>query len=858
MDQPLSKSRLLAAALVFTLSVGYLRGQSPSAPNTLSGSVQDQSGAAIAGAQVDLDRSDGSQLAHMLSDGTGSFQFKNVPAGSYVIDVQQAGFRETKVKVVTGTSHSPVRIVLPIASVEEQVTVSGSDTSAQVNTEIDQNQNSNSLDRDALDRLPVFDQDYITTLSRFLDSDATGTNGITLVVNGVEANGPGVTPSAVQSVKINQNPYSALFSRPGRARIEITTAGGTPQIHGAANFLYRDSFFDARNPFAVVKPGEQRTYYEGSLTGPLSRGKKTTFLLALDRDSDNQQAIVVAAGPNGPVNENIPNPTHHYFLSGRVFHDYGEGNQFWVGYSYEHRTVANVGVGGTVLPEAGANTLFFEHEISVGHTYVFSPKLLNQLHLLVGHFDNQTHSLNENPQINVSGAFTGGGAQADARRTEYHLDATDIVTYTMGQQVIKFGIDIPDISRRGFDDFTNQAGTYSFASIADYSANNPFSYLVQRGQGHVTFLEKTVAGIFEDSIRLKPNLSVSLGVRYYWQNYFHDIAHDIAPRVSFAYAPSQKGKTVIRGGAGMFFDRTGPSPISDLLHFDGVRLQRFIVLNPSFPATQPEIASVPTSLVTLDPRVRIPYSIQFSIGAERQLTPRSSVAANYVGTRGIDLFRSVDVNAPAPPNYVARPNSSVGQERQLQSEGHMKSNALELTFRGRPTKFFTGQAQYTLGKTYNNTSGITYFPANSYFPVADWSRSDNDRRNKFDLLGTIAAGKWFDFGTALSLYSGKPVDVTTGNDDNHDSLPLDRPAGVPRNSLHGPGYINLDLNLAHTEVLGKAGKGGPTATLAINSFNVLNHENDVTYVGVISSPFFDRSVSAQPPRRMQLDLEFKF
>jgi hypothetical protein len=328
MGSPPSKSRLQAALLVFALSAGYLECQAPPAPHTLAGSVQDPSGAAIESAQVDLDRPDGSTLSHMLSDGSGAFQFKNVPSGSYVIDVQQTGFRETKVRaLVDDRARPPFRIVLPVAGVQEQVTVGASDSSTQVSTEIDQNQNGNTLDRNALDRLPVFDQDYITTLSRFLDSDATGTNGVTLVVNGVEANGPGVTPSAVQSVKINQNPYSALFSRPGRARIEITTAGGTPQIHGAANFLYRDSFFDARNPFAVVKPGEQRTYYEGSLTGPLSRNKKTTFLLALDKDSDNQQAIVVAAGPNGPVNENIPNPTHHYFLSGRVFHDYGEGNR---------------------------------------------------------------------------------------------------------------------------------------------------------------------------------------------------------------------------------------------------------------------------------------------------------------------------------------------------------------------------------------------------------------------------------------------------------------------------------------------------------------------------------------------------
>ncbi len=479
-----------------------------------------------------------------------------------------------------------------------------------------------------------------------------------------------------------------------------------------------------------------------------------------------------------------------------------------MGYSYEHKTVANFGVGGTVLPEAGTNTLFFEHEINVGHVYVFSPKLLNQLHFLVGHYDNQTHSLNENPQIIVSGSFTGGGAQANARRTEYHVDATDIITYTSGKQTIKFGIDVPDISRRGFDDFTNQVGTYSFASLSDYSAARPFSYLLQRGQGHVTFLEKTVAGIFEDNVRVNPNLSIAFGVRYYWQNYFHDIAHNVAPRFSFAYAPNAAGKTVIRGGAGMFFDRTGPSPISDLLHFNGVRLKRFIVLSPSYPATEEQVATVPTSVVAMDPRLLIPYVVQYSIGVERQLTAKSSVAANYVGTRGIDVFRSVDANAPLPPSFANRPNPAVGQLRQLQSEGYLKSNALELTFRGRPTQFFTGQAQYTLGKTYNNTSGITFFPAGSYAPNADWSRSDKDVRNKFDLLGTFVAGTWFDFGTAVSLYSGAPVNVTTGNDDNRDGLPLDRPMGVPRNSLHGPGYINLDLSIDHAFLLTKERKGG--------------------------------------------------
>ena len=334
--------------------------------------------------------------------------------------------------------------------------------------------------------------------------------------------------------------------------------------------------------------------------------------------------------------------------------------------------------------------------------------------------------------------------------------------------------------------------------------------------------------------------------------------HNFAPRVSFAYSPTKKGGTVVRGGAGFFFDRTGPAPIADLLHFNGVLLKRFIVENPAYPVTKPALAGLPTSVVMLDPRQRIPYAIQYSVSIEQQVNAKSSVSVSYVGSRGIDLFRSVDVNAPVPPNYIARPNPSLGQQRELQSDGYQKSNALEISFRGKPVNHLSGQAQYVLGKTYNNTSGITYFPANSHFPLFDWGRSDNDLRNKFDVLATLDAGKWFNFGTALSTYSGKPVNVTTGNDNNHDGMANDRPVGVPRNTLHGPTYINMDLNLAHDIRLMTSKEGGPIATISVNSFNVLNHPNDVTYIGVVGSPFFGHAVTTLPARRMQLNLEVKF
>ncbi len=835
-----------------------------------SGMVLDPSGAAIAGADVILLSGDGKELSRITSGQDGSFQFEKLAAGTYKIQAQAAGFRDTIVEVKLGSrATSPLRVVLPIAQQNEVVNVAGSDVSLVVTTDVSENQNANNLDRSALDRVPVFDRDYISMLSRFLDDSTIGTNGVSLIVNGIEANGPGVTPSAVQEVRINQNPYSSRFARPGRARLEIITKGGTPAYHGSVNFLFRDAVFDARNTFAAGKPPEQRQFYEGSLTGPIGESKKTSFLLSLEWDKDNNQAAVVATGPNNvAINENVPQAMRHFFGSGRVFHDFNDRDHFWIGYSFEHQSNNNVGAGGNVLPEAATNTRFLEHEINVSYRHIFSPKWVNQLQFLVGHYDAPTFSLNENPQIVVSGFFTGGGAQADARRTEYHFDGTEFLTYVNGNHQLLFGVDIPDISRRGMDDFTNMAGTYTFSSLVDFQANKPGTFLVQNGNGHVVFLERVLSGFVEDTIRLKPNLSVSLGLRYYWQNYFHDDPNNLAPRFGFAWAPTKNSKTVLRGGAGVFYDRSGPRPIGDLLHFNGVNLLRFILSNPqnppflfSYPVTPAQLAGAPTSVVVLDPRLRIPYTVQYSMGIERQVTAKSTFSATYVGSRGIDLFRSRDINAPPPPNFVVRPNPNLGQDRQIESGGYQKSNALELTFRGRPSRFFAGQVQYTLGKTYNNTSGISYFPGNSYFAAADWARSDNDRRHKFDLLGSTEIAKYFSVGAALSLYSGKPVNVTTGADDNHDGIYNDRPilpAAFARNTMHGPGLINLDLNVEHDFLLVKGKKEGPALTVGLNSFNVLNHQNDATYVGVLSSVYFGKAVSALPPRRMQLNLQFKF
>ncbi len=530
--------------------------------------------------------------------------------------------------------------------------------------------------------------------------------------------------------------------------------------------------------------------------------------------------MVFALAPSGPIDENAPTPQRNTEFSGSVSHLFGQTQLISFRGLYTDRTIRNQGVGGFILPEAGADFQDREDLFYFNHRGLITPKLLNQFRMLVfGRQHTSTKSLDTGPRIVVQDAFTGGGAQADRLQTENHFTFTEVLSYTAGKHSIRTGINVPDISRRGLDDYTNFGGTYTFATLQDYLQHRPFSLVQQQGEGHLFFWEKVAGGFFQDEFRLRPNLQLTGGLRYDWQNYFHD-NNNVSPRFSFAYAPGRQHRTVIRGGSGMFYDRTGPGPIFDLLRYDGHRLLKSIIIDPSYPYVSIPGAAQPASVVRLDPTVKIPVTIQYGIGVETQLAKATTLTINYAGMRGMNLFRSRDVNAPLPPVYLARPNPGYSQIRQIESSADLESHSLEVALRGNVTRFFSGIAQYTLSRAYNDVGGargINSFPANNLSADGEWARADFDARQRVNLLGNLTPGKGFNLGVALSLNSGMPYSLTTGRDDNRDGLANDRPAGVPRNSLQGPGYLGLDLRWSRDLFLVKSKREkGPAITPALD------------------------------------------
>ena len=729
----------------------------------VTGSAIDSSGAVLPGAQVTISSANGVTVATTTADGSGGFQFGNIAPGRYDVQVSYEGFEPATAHVTVGNrAPSPVRVVLSLAGVKQQVTVTNRAT--EVNSGAGSNSDAVTVDASFLEQLPMLDQDLIATMSRFLDPGALGNGGVTVVVNGMEVSALRVSASAVQQIKINQDPYSAEYARPGRGRIEILTKPGSQQYHGEFNALGRNAIFDAKNAFATTKPADRRRIVEGSYGGPIGHNAKTSFMFSGHDETDDQQAFIFAAGPEGTIQGTAKQPSRESLIAGSITRQKSDATTISVRGSYNYESDQNRGVGGTTLATAGSNFEHNEQQVTYTQQTMLAPTLLLQFQILFGHETEPTVSVTPLRGIVVSGAFRGGGAQADLLRTETHTQSTASIAWTKGHNLVQAGFQLPDWSRRGFYDQTNAAGTFYFANLAAYEIGQPYSFIQQRGNGDLAFLEKQVGAYVKDDWQVNTALTLSTGLRYDWQNYFHD-TNNFAPRASVAFAPGKRRRDVFRGGVGIFNDRSGPVAIADLLHSQPGGLVRYVISDPSYPDpfAGTSAAAEPPSIVQLAPDVRIPQTLQYSVGLDHQLAKATTMSVTYTGAHGFHLFRSRDINAPPPPAYDERPDPAYAVIRQIESTGRQQSDSLSVTVRGRFSKNFTGQAQYGWSRGWNDTNGIDWYAANDYDLTGEYARADFDRRHRLTLIGSTHVGKIADVGVGLTANSAGPVHRAAGS-----------------------------------------------------------------------------------------------
>jgi Carboxypeptidase regulatory-like domain/TonB dependent receptor len=872
----------------------------------LRGAVTDPTGASIPNAEIDLVDASGAPAGKFQSGADGSFAVTAPHAGAYTLVVSEAGFTTARVEVKIATPGAtpgapaaanaaaalaaPLKVVLPIAPAATNVTVNA-ETSEDL-TSTDENHDSSVMTAQDLKALPIFDNNFVSAMSSFLDADVTATGGTGIMVDGVEANRVTVSPSAVEQVLINQDPYSARYYYPGRGQMEIITKSAAENYHGELNFYFRDSALNAQNALAPSKPFEQRRIYEGSATGPIPRGKSanfknSSFLVSFNREEEDLDAVVsatvvpTAADPSGAFNANVPAPTRDTEFSLRAGHQFG-AHSAYMQYSYQNATAANQGVGGLSLAQAGYNNTYHEDDFVAHVDSALSANLLNQLSLVGEHWFNRNQDAVEGAQISLPGDFLGGSAQADSFATEYNARLSDIVTWTHGRNLVKYGIGIPHMGRRAYDDETNELGTYTFGptlgsdgvtvvtdALQNYQNNLPSGFSENTGDTHFIYHQQEMGGFIQDQFKVTGRFGITPGLRYDWQNFLANRRLGFSPRVSFAWVLDAQSKTIVRGGGGIYYDRFGGGPLLDLERYGSAR-RRAVILSLD-PATLPQTGCVPITecvtltgqppaLAELEPDAKIPYQMQYGLSIERQLGERATGTMSVYETRGIDMFRSVDVNAPsAESDYTERPDPEFGRVREMQTAAFYTGNGLDISYRGMWNKYFTGFGRYTWSHNESNTGGIGWFPQNQLDPEGEWSNSSYDRAQRLGMYAIFQQKSLLNLAAGIFANSGSPWTVLTGTDAYGDGLFNTRPDGVGRNTETGPGYVDLDLRWGHDfAVTANKADEAPRLGFSASSFNLLNHVNGAAIDNVESSPEFGQVTAVAPPRRIQLAMRFQF
>ena len=197
----------LAAVIAIALAVAVpATAQVPAPRFPVTGTVQDQTGGMLPGAEVTL--TGGPDAAPRVTKTTdaGLFRFDDVPAGAYDLRAHFEGFNPAATRMRVGP-RAPGRqkLVLKIAGLNQEVTVGTESTS--LTLDASRNRDGVTVDRKMLADIPVFDRDVVAAVAALLDPGAAGTGGTTLVVDGMEGRKVGVPASAIQEIKINQDPY---------------------------------------------------------------------------------------------------------------------------------------------------------------------------------------------------------------------------------------------------------------------------------------------------------------------------------------------------------------------------------------------------------------------------------------------------------------------------------------------------------------------------------------------------------------------------------------------------------------------------------------------------------------------------
>lgn len=839
---------------------------------SIKGLVTDPSGAVVPGATIRAGAAGGVSRT-TKSDARGRYVLSDLPANTYQVRAAAKGFVlfDKPGVVVSPGQAVAVDVALLISTDAQEINVT-TDTQDQVSTDPSSNAGAIVLKGAALEALPD-DPDDLQNDLLALAGPATGPNGGQIFIDGFSG-GQLPPKNSIREIRINSNPFSAEYDRPGFGRIEILTKPGMDKFHGSAFFNFGDRALNTRNPLLTTMPPDyQSKFYMANFGGPVT--KKSSFTIDFMKRDITENALITARVLDSSLNETSLNsavvtPQQFTMVTPRFDYQLNANNTLVARYSFMQNQSDNSGIGQFRLATQGTNVSLTNNNVQLTETAILGTKAINETRFqYFGTRSTQKGDGTAGPTINVLDSFISGGAPLQTNLTNTdNYELQNNTTWTVKTHTIKFGARIRQ------DNLLSQAtsnfnGTFTFLSLDTYRQTElllqqgqtpaqiqaagfgPSQFTLAAGTPLASIKQFDIGAFLQDDWRLRPNLTLSVGLRYEAQTNISDHM-DWAPRIAFAWAPGEKSgrpaKTVIRGGLGIFYDRFDETLGLNAIRYNGSTQQNFLVSGSAlnFYPIVPSLSALTSArlnqaIYKVDSHLQAPYTEQVSVGVERQLPHNFKVSVNYVTSRGLHVLRTRNINAPIPVSG-ARPYGNTGDLYLYESSGIFKQNQLITNVNGRAGKYVNVFAFYAFGHANSNADGVASFPENQYNTSIDYGRASFDVRHRVFLGGNVTLPKGLSLSPFIILSSGNPFNITIGQDLNGDGIYNDRPAFatststrviktaygtfdlnptagemiIPRNYGQGPGQVSVNLRLSRTWGWGEragavnaAQQGGP-------------------------------------------------
>jgi len=856
---------------------------------TLEGVVTDEEGSPLPGATVLVKSMETGYELHTSTRSDGSYIVSGIQPGKYEVEISLPGFGAKKRSGLTLAVGAKVKIdfALSPATLEEEVTV----ISESPMVEVTKSEISNVVDRQMIEELPLLDRDFadlsITTpgVVGGQANAAPGGMNETLIdgmsnENIIQNSSRLPLPAdSVQEFRIMVNQFEAEFGNTSGFLRSAVTRSGTNEYKGRLAYFYRDEVLDTPNYFVrydkykgkkIPKDDQEKAEYvhnnpSGFVGGPIIKDKAHFFLAYEGFYRTTYDTITSPLVPKETID--VPEKTHLGVV--KLSYQPNEKHLFSIRYSPDYERSDNQGVGGFYTKERA-----YEYK---GNTWEFQLNWIfyptnNTMNELRGIYVIDDHDFDPLPEFadkysisRPSGYFGKNNNFAQYNFADRY-QIVDNFSIFLNNHTMKMGLDFMYVPSgvSVFDMYI--PGQITFQTDEPFDPDDPdtypYQFLYNSGDPAFTLYIYEFATFIQDSWRINPRFTLNYGLRYNYYTYTGlklkstDFSN-FNPRLAFSWDPLGDGKTVIRGGIGTYTGNVMANIAFPNEFYKDVKLS--IKFYPGYPDPfKPNPFRTGMEVpITFDEyavdSAPNPYTLQMTLGAQREFFTDLSVGFDLVWSKGYSLIQWENKNPIIPGTTFVHEDPTKGNIWYIVNQGKSDYKGLYLTVNKRYSHGWALDVGYTLGKAVGNTEGQDR-PWSYEEDAWDraWGRKNNDARHQVSVSGIVDLPFGFQMSGIVFYRSSYPFNAAYSYDLNKDGLTYDY-ADEYRNSRKGFDYLHIDARLSKYFHIDRF-----SLQIFAEVYNVTNRNNFYNVYRYTDKEDFGNPTEAYDPRLVQLGARFNF